>query len=109
MSEKHEEEPEGVCVVIAKTDIALLSAICLHCASVIQLVVMLALLLPPYRRHQLVAGGSIIVQGIALAMLSTLFAEGSSYYRMSSLAHMGQALPAFRTARQYGASKIAVD
>ena len=57
------------------------------------LLVALALALPPYRRHQLVAGGSIIVQAVALALLSTLFSEGSHYYRMSSLAHVGQALP----------------
>jgi len=57
--------------------------------------VIVALVLPPYRRHQLVAGGSVVVQAIALALLSLLFAEGSQYYKMSSLAHMGQQLPAF--------------
>ena len=71
--------------------------------------VMLALLLPPYRRHQLVAGGSIFVQAIALALLSTLFTEGSAFYRMSSLAHMGQEMPVFRSSRGVSGPKIAVD
>lgn len=57
------------------------------------LLVLIALALPPYRRHQLVAGGSIFVQAVALALLSTLFLEGSHYYKMSSLAHLGHELP----------------
>ena len=69
----------------------------------------MSLLLPPYRRHQLVAGGSIFVQAIALALLSTLFTEGSAFYRMSSLAHMGQEMPVFRSSRGVSGPKIAVD
>ena len=75
------------------------------------LLVLLAALLPPYRRHQLVAGGSIFVQLVALAFLATLLSESSSYHRMSSLAHMGQELPAFSglTARPRLGTKVAVD
>jgi len=53
------------------------------------LLVALALVLPPYRRHQAVAGGSIFVQATTLAMLSALFREGSHYYKMSSLRFVG--------------------
>ena len=70
--------------------------------------VFLALALPPYRRHQLVAGGSIFVQAIALALLSTLFLEGSHFYKMSSLAHMGQEMPMYKTAGGRG-PKVAMD
>lgn len=69
--------------------------------------VLLALGLAPYRRHQLVAGGSIFVQAIALALLSTLFHEGSMYYKNSSLAHVGQELPAFGGGRK--GPKLCVD
>ena len=73
--------------------------------------VLLALGLPPYRRHQLVAGGSICVQALALALLSTLFSEGSTYYKNSSLAHVGQELPAFNLASRGKprGPKLAVD
>ena len=75
--------------------------------------VLMALVLPPYRRHQLVAGGSVLVQAAALALLSMLFAEGSHYYKMSSLAHVGSVFnhggfsAGFPAAR--GGAKIAVD
>ena len=77
--------------------------------------VVLALVLPPYRRHQLVAGGSILGQFVALALLSTLFFESSQYYKASSLKHMGQELPqslggAFGGGSRAGlGGKIAVD
>ena len=51
--------------------------------------VLLARVLPPYRRHQLVAGGATFVQAASLALLSALFAEGSHYYKMSSLRFVG--------------------
>lgn len=70
--------------------------------------VVIALLLPPYRRHQIVAGGSIFVQAIALALLSALFTEGSHFYKMSSLAHMGNELPAFSGPGRRGL-KVCVD
>ena len=70
--------------------------------------VLLALALPPYRRHQLVAGGSILVQGLALGLLSTLFSEGSEYYSISSLAHVGGVFNQPSTKR-YGGTKLAVD
>ena len=35
----------------------------------VPVLVLIALLLPPYRRHQLVAGGSIFVQFVGIAML----------------------------------------
>lgn len=76
------------------------------------LLVLCAIFLPPYRRHQFVAGGSIFVQFVALSLLSTLFLESSEYYRVSSLAHMGQALPqslgAF-SGRSHIGGKVAVD
>ena len=53
------------------------------------LLVAAAMGLPPYRRHQLVAGGSILMQAAALSLLSTLFLRQSEYYRISSLAHLG--------------------
>ena len=54
------------------------------------------------------------MQASALALLATLFSEGSEYYRMSSLAHMGQTLPAFNLASgpgkpARGKPKVAVD
>ena len=52
-------------------------------------VVACAVLLPPYRRHQLVAGGAIVLQSAALMLLSTLFLQRSEYYKISSLAHLG--------------------
>ena len=55
------------------------------------LLVLFALVLPPYRRHQVVAGGSIVVQAATLALLSALFTEGSTYYKMSSLRFVGSA------------------
>ena len=51
--------------------------------------VAVAMVLPPYRRHQVVAGGAIVLQSAALAMLSTLFMTSSEYYKISSLAHLG--------------------
>lgn len=51
--------------------------------------VLCAVVLPPYRRHQLVAGGAIVLQSAALALLSTLFMTSSEYYKISSLAHLG--------------------
>ncbi|KAL1515954.1 hypothetical protein AB1Y20_002568 [Prymnesium parvum] len=67
--------------------------------------VALASLAPPYRRHQLVSGGSIFLQTCALALISTLFIEKSEYYRISSLAHMGSAFD-----KGFGGkTKIAVD
>jgi hypothetical protein len=77
------------------------------------LLVLVATLLPPYRRHQLVAGGSILVQAAALVLLSTLFAEGSHFYRMSSLSHLGSGFAMgtlHAPARGAGiGSKIAID
>lgn len=68
--------------------------------------VALATLVPTYRRHQLVAGGSIAMQTIALALLSTLFMTQSNYYRISSLAHLGSV---FEKGFGSGRSKLAVD
>ena len=48
-------------------------------------------------------------QTAALSLLSTLFTEGSAFYRMSSLAHMGQEMPVFRSSRGVSGPKIAVD
>jgi len=53
------------------------------------LLVLFAFVLPPYRRHQVVAGGSIFVQAGTLVLLSALFREGSYYYKMSSLRFVG--------------------
>jgi len=66
--------------------------------------VLFAMVLPPYRRHQLVAGGAIVLQTVALALLSTLFLQRSEYYRISSLAHMGSVFES-----SYGTGKLAVD
>ena len=41
------------------------------------LLVLVALVLPPYHRHQVVAGGSVVVQALTLICLSALFREGS--------------------------------
>ena len=77
--------------------------------------VALALSAAPYHRHQLVAGGSIFGQFVALALLSTLFSESSQYYKASSLKHMGQELPqslggAFGGGSRAGlGAKVAVD
>ena len=74
------------------------------------ILILLAMVLPPYRRHQLVAGGSIFVQGIALSLLSTLFLESSEFYKISSLNHVGQALPSLSSFSGMGKKpKIAVD
>lgn len=56
------------------------------------LLVLIASVLPPYRRHQLVAGGSILLQAVALALLSRLFLSSSEFYSISSLAHLGFSL-----------------
>mmetsp|Transcript_13834 Transcript_13834/g.44497 ORF Transcript_13834/g.44497 Transcript_13834/m.44497 type:complete len:473 (-) Transcript_13834:106-1524(-) len=56
------------------------------------LLVLLAALLPPYRRHQLVAGGAIVLQAAALALLSRLFVTSSEFYKISSLSHLGFSL-----------------
>ena len=69
--------------------------------------VLLASVLPPYRRHQLVSGGSIVLQTAALALISTLFLEKSEYYRISSLAHLGSVFDAGFSAGR--SNKIAVD
>lgn len=68
--------------------------------------VALAILLPPYKRHALVAGGSILTQTAALTLLSTLFLKRSRYYRISSLAHVGSV---FETGLSAAKGKIAVD
>ena len=59
------------------------------------------------RRHQVVAGGSIVLQAVALALLSTLFLQRSEYYRISSLAHLGSVFDAGFSAGR--SNKIAVD
>jgi len=69
------------------------------------LLVLIAMALPPYRRHQVVAGGSIVLQTLALALLSTLFLKRSHYYRISSLAHLGSVFDAGFSK----AGKLAVD
>ena len=69
--------------------------------------VLLAFALPPYRRHQVVAGGPIVLQAVALALLSTLFPQRSEYYRISSLAHLGSVFDAGFSAGR--SNKIAVD
>jgi hypothetical protein len=70
--------------------------------------VVLALAAAPYHRHQLVAGGSICLQAISLALLSTLFLEGSEYYRISSLSHVGSVFNHGASPFHKGA-KLAVD
>ena len=70
--------------------------------------VLLALSLAPYHRHQLVAGGSICMQAVALGLLSTLFLEGSEYYRISSLNHLGSVFNHGASHFHKGA-KLAVD
>jgi hypothetical protein len=61
------------------------------------LLVALAFLCPPHRRHQIVAGGSIILQAAALALLSTLFLERSEYaagpHSLSPCAVLGSTPP----------------
>ena len=70
-------------------------------------VVACAVMLPPYRRHQLVAGGAIVLQSAALMLLSTLFMQRSEYYKISSLAHVGSV---FESGFGAGRSKkLAVD
>ena len=56
------------------------------------ILVMMAVALPPYRRHQLVAGGTIFFQSLALVMLSSLFVRDSEYYKISSLSQLGFSL-----------------
>lgn len=68
--------------------------------------VVCAVVLPPYRRHQIVAGGAILLQSAALALLSTLFMQRSEYYKISSLAHLGSVFEAGFGGR---AAKLAVD
>ena len=70
--------------------------------------VVVALALPPYRRHQLVAGGTVAGQTAALFLVSALFSEGSEYYKMSSLAHVGSAFNHGAT-RARGGVKLAID
>jgi len=75
------------------------------------LLILVANVVPPYRRHQLVAGGSTVVQAVTLVLLSTLFKEGSHYYRLSSLAHLGSGFAmgsAFASKGGLG-KKVAVD
>jgi len=67
--------------------------------------VLCAVVLPPYQRHQVVAGGAIILQSATLALLSTLFMQRSEYYKISSLAHLGSVFEAGFG----GATKLAVD
>ena len=69
--------------------------------------VFVALALPPYRRHQLVAGGTVAGQAVALFLVSALFSEGSDYYKMSSLAHVGSVFNHGATTRR--GVKLAVD
>ena len=70
-------------------------------------VVACATVLPPYRRHQLVAGGAIALQSAALMLLSTLFMQRSEYYKISSLAHVGSVFEGgFRAGRS---KKLCVD
>ena len=68
------------------------------------------------RAHQLrqknLGGGveDFFVQGIALSLLSTLFLESSEFYKISSLNHVGQALPSLSSFSGMGKKpKIAVD
>ena len=89
-------DPDGAC--------ARASALWFVC---LPLLVLLAFALPPYRRHQVVAGGSIVLQAVALALLSTLFLQRSEYYRISSLAHLGSVFDAGFSAGR--SNKIAVD
>ena len=70
------------------------------------LLVLLAMAAPPYRRHQLVAGGSVMLQAVALALLSTLFLRQSEFYRISSLAHLGSV---FDLQYARASTKLAVD
>jgi len=70
------------------------------------LLVLVAMVLPPYRRHQLVAGGSIVLQACALTLLSTLFLNRSEYHRISSLAHLGSV---FDSGFGSKSAKLAVD
>ena len=73
------------------------------------LLVLVALVLPPYHRHQVVAGGSVVVQALTLICLSALFREGSQYYKMSSLAHVGSNFAMGSVWQQRGRTKLAVD
>lgn len=106
-SQRVEKQPE---VLAFLQKLAAFGSVWFLCLPVL---VLLALLLPPYRRHQLVAGGSVFVQAIALALLSMLFHEGSDYYRNSSLAHVGQELPSFGLSKGFGGGargpKVALD
>ncbi|KAK3280944.1 hypothetical protein CYMTET_11235 [Cymbomonas tetramitiformis] len=53
------------------------------------LVVVLTPILEPYNRHPAVTGGSIVLQSVALGLMSTLFLQNSEYIKMSTLANMG--------------------
>mmetsp|Transcript_5992 Transcript_5992/g.10373 ORF Transcript_5992/g.10373 Transcript_5992/m.10373 type:complete len:503 (+) Transcript_5992:280-1788(+) len=53
------------------------------------LVIFVAPLVEPYNRHPLVTGGSIVLQSVALGLISSLFVATSGYLKMSTLANMG--------------------
>ena len=57
------------------------------------------------KRVESSAGGAILLQSAALALLSTLFMQRSEYYKISSLAHLGSVFEAGFG----GAMKLAVD
>jgi len=63
--------------------------------------------LAPYNRHPVVSGGTIVLQSLALGLVSLLFVQNSSYLKMSTLANMGTIFSANTNAIKR--FKVAVD
>ena len=55
------------------------------------LLIGIAQVLPPYKRHKFIVGSNILVQGFAMFVLSWLFTSKSSYYKISTMS--GSILP----------------
>ena len=55
------------------------------------LLIGIAQVLPPYKRHKFIVGSNILVQGFTMFVLSWLFTSKSSYYKISTMS--GSILP----------------
>ena len=55
------------------------------------LLIATAQFLPPYKRHKFILGSNILVQGLAMFVLSWLFTSKSTYYKISTMS--GSILP----------------
>ena len=70
---------------------------------------LVAAALPPYKRHPVVAGGTLLLQSVALGLLSSLFLRDSEFYKISSLSQLGFSLDASFERSSGRPQKMAVD